>query len=205
MKPIIINKPVEMLKVTIVTPIYLIDEVTAILQEAGVLHVEKRGEGLREYIDELTRAKKLLEKIDSILSDMKGLAVDVSITQLELSAITLNDIEKDVDKVLSEIKIIRDLVNSKRSFIEKAMHILTPLKALPGSIKVKHLNYYGKHVAVVTLFGKSSIVNELLAGEEIALMNHSVVDELSVAVVVAKPKQVDLLIKKAQEKGVYVL
>ncbi|MEM4564306.1 MAG: V-type ATPase 116kDa subunit family protein [Desulfurococcaceae archaeon] len=205
MKPIIINKPVEMLKVTIVTPIYLIDEVTAILQEAGVLHVEKRGEGLREYIDELTRAKKLLEKIDSILSDIKGLAVDVSITQLELSAITLNDIEKDVDKVLSEIKIIRDLVNSKRSFIEKAMHILTPLKALPGSIKVKHLNYYGKHVAVVTLFGKSSIVNELLAGEEIALMNHSVVDELSVAVVVAKPKQVDLLIKKAQEKGVYVL
>ncbi|MEM1533067.1 MAG: V-type ATPase 116kDa subunit family protein, partial [Desulfurococcaceae archaeon] len=205
MKPIIINKPVEMLKVTIVTPIYLIDEVTAILQEAGVLHVEKRGEGLREYIDELTRAKKLLEKIDSILSDIKGLAVDVSITQLELSAITLDDIEKDVDKVLSEIKIIRDLVNSKRSFIEKAMHILTPLKALPGSIKVKHLNYYGKHVAVVTLFGKSSIVNELLAGEEIALMNHSVVDELSVAVVVAKPKQVDLLIKKAQEKGVYVL
>lgn len=205
MKPVIVNKPVEMLKVTIVTPIYLIDEVTAILQEAGVLHVEKRGEGIREYVDELTRAKKLLEKIDFILSDIKGLAVDVSITQLELSAITLDDIEKDVDKVLNEIKIIKDLVNSKRAFIEKAMHILTPIKALPGSIKVKHLNYYGKHIAIVTLFGKTSIVNELLAEEEVTLMNHSIIDELSVAVIVVKPKQADLLIKKAQERGAYVL
>ncbi|MCS7128235.1 MAG: hypothetical protein N3E36_03545 [Sulfolobales archaeon] len=205
MKPVIVNKPVEMLKVTIVTPIHLIDKVTAILQEAGVLHVEKRGEGVREYIDELARARKLLEKIDSILSNVKGLVVDVSITQLELSTITLDDVEKDVDKVLSEVKIIEDLINRRRAFIEKAMHILTPLKALSGSIKVKYLNYYGKHVATVTLFGKASIVNELLAEEEVTLMNHSVIDELSVVVLVTKPKQADLLIKKAQERGAHVL
>ncbi len=205
MKPIVVNKPVEMLKITIVTPVHLIDEVTAILQEAGVLHVEKGGGGVRKYIDELTRAKKLLEKIDSVLSNAKGLAVDVSITQLELSTITLDDIERDVGKVLSEIKIVEGLINERRVFIEKATHILTPLKALPGSIKVKHLNYYGKHVATVTLFGKASIVNELLAEEEVTLMNRNVVDELSVAILVTKPKQADLLIKKAQERGAHVL
>ncbi len=205
MKPIIVNKPVEMLKVTIVAPIHLIDEITSILQEAGVLHVERRGEGVREYVDELTRAKKLLEKIDAILSNAKGLAVDVSITQLELRTITLEDIERDVDKVLSEVKTIEDLVNRKRAFIERATHVLTPLKALPGGMRVKHLDYYGKHLATITLFGKASVVNELLASEEVTLMNHSTVDELSVAVLITKPKQADLLIKKAREMGAHVL
>lgn len=158
----LLNRPVEMSYVKLVVPKASIDRVVSVLQEAGAMHVEVLSERIEEYVDKYNRMNKLIDKISSLLSSVHGTAVEVKVTRQEVESLDLEFMERDVDRLYSEIS----LLNGERRALEEDLKYLTfareVLSSVPPSYSLKSLNYRGKTLCSLTVFGRLESYEQLL-------------------------------------------
>ncbi len=162
MPAIIVNKPVPMLKVDIIVPKWYIDKTINLLQEVGVIHITKHGKGIEDYILQYNRAKKILTIINTMFEKARGRVLKVSITKLELEEITLDKIEEDVARLKIELDGLEDKIKSLEDDKKLLTDIVNVLSRLPSDISVSNLEYSGKYLFGITVYGKRENVSRFL-------------------------------------------
>ncbi|MEM1825832.1 MAG: V-type ATPase 116kDa subunit family protein [Desulfurococcaceae archaeon] len=158
----ILNKPVEMNHVTILVPRSISDKVVQILHDIGVFHIETIGKEIEEYVEKYNRLVKLLDRINSLLNNIHGIVVDVDVTRYELESIDLDLIEKDVEKIYSEINVY----SSEKRILEENINTLMMIKNIlihiPRDYTLKTLVYRGKTLSTITIIGRIDSFKQLL-------------------------------------------
>ncbi|RLG81301.1 MAG: ATPase [Thermoprotei archaeon] len=161
MPAVIVNKPVEMLYVTLLLPRSKVDEALNILHEAGAVHVEKLGERVEEYLRLYERMNKLYEKVLSLLNMARGVNVDVKLTRQEME-MDLEYIEKDVDKVYSEVEALSNRKKELEEQLRKLKDVEEALSMLPGEFRIRDMRFRGKYLSSLTLRGRTESIEQLL-------------------------------------------
>lgn len=162
MPAIIVNRPVPMLKVDIIIPKWYIDKTINLLQEVGVIHITKQGKGIEDYLSQYNRAKKILAIINTMLEKAKGRVLKVSITKLELEEITLDKIEEDINGLKIELDGLEDRIKSLEEDKRLLTDTISILSHLPPDISVSNLEYSGKYLFGLTVYGKRETVSKFL-------------------------------------------
>ncbi len=153
MPPIIVNKPVKMFKAKIIVPKWYVDKTIALLQRKGVLHIEKAGEGLREYKKLFEKVEDTISKINKILESAKGKVVDVSLTLSELESLSLEEIGKEVNNLYMRLQELLRNISEEEKKLEKIKSLYNILGFFEPSVPLDNIFYRGKYFIVVTIYG----------------------------------------------------
>ncbi len=153
MPPIIVNKPVKMFKAKIIVPKWYVDKTIALLQRKGVLHIEKAGEGLREYKKLFEKVEDTISKINKILESAKGKVVDVSLTLSELESLSLEEISKEVNNLYMRLQELLRNISEEEKKLEKIKNLYNVLGFFELSVPLDNIFYRGKYFIVVTIYG----------------------------------------------------
>ena len=164
MFPIILNKPVRMLKAEIVVPKINLRDAIRILQSAGVIQVTKASEKEAEkYLEEYEKARHTLEIIDSILSRRRGKVYLVNITPMDIEDLSISKISEDVNKIYTEIQVLEDNLRAELTRLDEATEYLRILSLLPSDYLVGNLQYEGQHYVSSTYYGRTEAVEQFIA------------------------------------------
>lgn len=162
MPAIIVNRPVPMLKVDIIIPKWYVEKATNLLHKAGVVHVTKQGKGIRDYLSQYNRAKRILTIINTIFEKAKGRILRVSVTRLELEEITLDKIEDEINKLKIELDGLEDKIKSLEEDRKLITDTISILSYLPHNVYVQNLEYSGKYLFGLTVYGKRESILKFL-------------------------------------------
>lgn len=198
----ILNKPVEMNHITLLVPRSIANKVIDIVHNTGAIHIEAVGKEIEEYITKYNRATKLLDKINSLLSSIHGVVVDIDITRYELETIDLDYIEKDVDKIYSEISIL----DSEKRVLEERIRILNILRNIlvniPSNYVLKNLVYRGRTLSTLTIQGRIDSFNQLLTSYPNIHVVYSKEFEQNIVCIIVYPSNIhDELINRTKNLG----
>ncbi len=205
MPPIILNKPVEMLKASIVVPKTYVDKLFSILHEEGALHITKVGKGVDEYIEKMKRLQDVLNKINYLLSFKPGAVLDISLTAYELRQITIEDIREDVDKIYVDVKSLESSIEKRSTELNNLANIHSITKYLPGDYRVKYILYRGKHLSIITIYGKSDNVQNFITENKIPVIYNTITDEIAIAIIVIESSKFDNILRKISLSGLKYL
>ncbi len=205
MPPILLNRPLEMLKVSIVTPSSFVDRLFEILHEEGVVHITKVGKETEEYISRLHKIEELKEKISYIVSFKRGAIVNVELTVYELQQLTLDKIEDDINALYNRVHSLEELLKS----YEKEYSMLAELKRILGllspSYEIRYLIYRGKYLGVLTIVGKPEQVSNFIRENKLSIINMGVSSELTVATIIIPIDHYNDIMRKAQISGINIV
>jgi len=206
MPPILVNKPVEMVHVKILVPRSDADRVVNVLRESGVIHVEELGEKVKDYIDLYDKVVKLMNMINNLLSNVHGLSIDVGVTVQELEAIDIDYIEKDLEKLYSEIESYA----SKKKMLEEEVRELRDLHSvladLPNDLVVKNLCFRGKYVSSMVVKGRLDVFNAIVEEfKGVETIYRKIVEQNITAFIILPSTIYDQLVEKLRLQGFNVL
>jgi len=205
MPPILLNKPVEMVKASILVPKTYVDKLFSILHEEGVLHITKLGKGIEEYIDRLQKIKDISNKINYILSFKTGAVLDVSLTLYELRQISIDSIEKDVNKIYLEVKSLKDNIEKYENELSKLTNIYDVTKHLPNDFETKYVFYKGKYLSIITAYGKSDNVKGFILENKITTLYSKLIEERAIAIMIIEISKLEDLLRKLSLSGLKYL
>ena len=205
MPPILLNKPVEMVKASILVPKTYVDRLFSILHEEGVLHITKLGKGIEEYIDRLQKIKDISNKINYILSFKTGAVLDVSLTLYELRQISIDSIEKDVNKIYLEVKSLKDNIEKYENELSKLTNIYDVTKHLPNDFETKYVFYKGKYLSIITAYGKSDNVKGFILENKITTLYSKLIEERAIAIMIIEISKLEDLLRKLSLSGLKYL
>ena len=205
MPPILLNKPVEMVKASILVPKTYVDRLFSILHEEGVLHITKLGKGIEEYIDRLQKIKDINNKINYILSFKTGAVLDVSLTLYELRQISMDSIEKDVNKIYLEVKSLEDNIEKYENELSKLTNIYDVTKHLPNDFETKYIFYEGKYLSIITVYGKSDNVKGFILENKITTLYSKLIEERAIAIMIIEISKLEDLLRKLSLSGLKYL
>ncbi len=205
MPPILLNKPVEMVKASILVPKTYVDKLFSILHEEGVLHITKLGKGIEEYIDRLQKIKDISNKINYILSFKTGAVLDVSLTLYELRQISIDSIEKDVNKIYLEVKSLKDNIEKYENELSKLTNIYDVTKHLPNDFETKYVFYKGKYLSIITAYGKSDNVNGFILENKITTLYSKLIEERAIVIMIIEISKLEDLLRKLSLSGLKYL
>ncbi len=153
MPPIIVNKPVKMLKAKIIIPKWYMDKTIELLQRKGVLHIEKAGEGLGEYKELFEKVEDTISKINKILESARGKTVDVSLTLSELESLSLDEISREVNNLYIKLQELLRNISEEEKKLEKIKSLYSILSFFEPNIPLDNIFYRGKYFIVITIYG----------------------------------------------------
>ncbi len=205
MPPILLNKPVEMVKASILVPKTYVDKLFSILHEEGVLHITKLGKGIEEYIDRLQKIKDISNKINYILSFKTGAVLDVSLTLYELRQISIDSIEKDVNKIYLEVKSLKDNIEKYENELSKLTNIYDVTKHLPNDFETKYVFYKGKYLSIITAYGKSDNVKGFILENKITTLYSKLIEERAIVIMIIEISKLEDLLRKLSLSGLKYL
>ncbi|RLG84722.1 MAG: ATPase [Thermoprotei archaeon] len=205
MPPVLLNKPVEMVKANILTPKTYVDKLLSILHEEGALHITKIGKGIEEYIVKLQKINDINNKIDYILSFKTGAVLDISLTLYELRQISMDIIEKDVNKIYLEVKGLEDNIEEYKNELSKLTNIYDVTKHLPQDFETKYIFYKGKYLSIITAYGKSDNIKEFVLENKITLLYSKFMEERAVAIMIIEVSKLKSLLRKLALSGLKYL
>lgn len=200
--PIIVNKPVEMYKINIIVPKYLVEKTTNILQGAGAIHIERAGEGIEEYIKQYERLSNILNKINYIMNQVSGVSFDVAITKLELETIDIDKIESDVNKMYSEVEGLLQKKSELENNLRELDEIKNILQFIPRNYLLKDICFNGKYVSSITIKGRIDGFEQLVKFfKNIYVIHKTQVEQNIIAVLVYPASFHKVLIEKLSILG----
>jgi len=205
MPPVLLNKPVEMVKASILVPKTYVDKLFSILHEEGALHITKLGKGIEEYIDRLQKIKDINNKINYILSFKTGAVLDVSLTLYELRQISMDSIEKDVNKIYLEVKSLEDNIEKYENELSKLTNIYDVTKHLPNDFETKYIFYEGKYLSIITVYGKSDNVKGFILENKITTLYSKLIEERAIAIMIIEISKLEDLLRKLSLSGLKYL
>ena len=205
MPPILLNKPVEMVKANILVPKTYVDKLFSILHEEGALHITKLGKGIEEYIDRLQKIKDINNKINYILSFKTGAVLDVSLTLYELRQISMDSIEKDVNKIYLDVKSLEDNIEKYENELSKLTNIYDVTKHLPNDFETKYIFYKGKYLSIITAYGKSDNVKGFILENKITTLYSKLIEERAIAIMIIEISKLEDLLRKLSLSGLKYL
>jgi len=205
MPPVLLNKPVEMVKASILVPKTYVDKLFSILHEEGALHITKLGKGIEEYIDRLQKIKDINNKINYILSFKTGAVLDVSLTLYELRQISMDSIEKDVNKIYLEVKSLEDNIEKYENELSKLTNIYDVTKHLPNDFETKYIFYKGKYLSIITAYGKSDNVKGFILENKITTLYSKLIEERAIAIMIIEISKLEDLLRKLSLSGLKYL
>ncbi len=152
--PIIVNRPVPMKYVDILVPIWNVENATRVMQESNVLHIVKKGEGVREYVKLYNKSSELVGLIRKILEEYaRGRVIDATLTKQELESMNIDEIYDEVKSLYRTISSITEEVSKIENEIRELSERIRILSLLEPSINIDRLYYIGKHLSVFTVYG----------------------------------------------------
>ncbi len=202
---IVLSKPVEMLKINIVTPKEYVEDIVSHLQQLGVIHITKTGEGMEYYRELFKKLQNIHEKIDSILSYLRGKTIDVELSLIELETLTIDTIEDDVNKVYMDIETKNEQIRVLEKKISETKAFLSILEKMPRHIKPEILNYDGKHVVSKTLIGRKDSFKHLFKEEYFIKYIETPINEEEAVVVITNKKYYNKLREATTTLGIRTL
>lgn len=205
MPPVLLNKPVEMVKASILVPKTYVDKLFSILHEEGALHITKLGKGIEEYIDRLQKIKDINNKINYILSFKTGAVLDVSLTLYELRQISMDSIEKDVNKIYLDVKSLEDNIEKYENELSKLTNIYDVTKHLPNDFETKYIFYKGKYLSIITAYGKSDNVKGFILENKITTLYSKLIEERAIAIMIIEISKLEDLLRKLSLSGLKYL
>ncbi|MEL9907969.1 MAG: V-type ATPase 116kDa subunit family protein [Desulfurococcus sp.] len=200
---LLLSKPSEMVKINVAFLQAYKEKVLRLLQEAGVIDIEpvEAEKIVREY----ERLQSLRERINSLIQKAKGLAINVSITGLELSSIELSRIEKDVASLQDEVALLESKLKHIREMLGSLKMLQAAITPLPDAMETTEIYYEGRHLSSILLTGKQETINELVEKPGLIKAAHSFkVNEEQVSIIVYVPSQnLNQLLSLASSMGIW--
>ncbi len=190
---VILSTPVEMYRVNIIVPRDYVGETVSTLQELGVMHIAKTGEGIEQYKNLYDRVRNALEKLNSLLSYAKGRVIDVEISLLELESLDIDKIIGDIDNLYTRINTWLNRIKSIEKKLDYTNGLVRILSAIPRETSIETLDYCGKHVVSKTVIGRREQLDQLYKREYIAGYLEGFIGEEVVAIVVTTTRHLDEL------------
>ncbi len=164
MLPIVLNKPVKMLKAEIIVPKNQLRDTIKLLQSIGVIQITKASEKeIEKYLKEYEEARHALEIIDSILSRKRGKVYLVNLTPMDIEDLSISKIYSDVNKIYTEIQVLEDNLRSELTRLDEVKEYLRILSLLPQDYLVNNLQYEGKHYIASTYYGRTESVEQFIS------------------------------------------
>ena len=206
MPPIIVNKPVEMLYVNIVVPRENIEYVTSVLHELGAVHVERLGERIEEYVKRYEKANELIEKIRSLLSNVRGISVDVELTRQELEAIDLDYMEKDVGELYNVVEALLDKQRDLEERLRVVREAIGTLSLIPSNFRLGDLYFRGRIISSLTVKGRLDALKQFLNQfkERINLMYYAEYEQTGLAILVCYTRELEDLLERVKSLGLTI-
>ena len=205
MPPVLLNKPVEMAKASILIPKTYVDKLFSVLHEEGALHITRLGKGIEEYIEKLQKIKDISNKIDYILSFKTGAVLDVSLTLYELRQISIDSIEKDVNKIYLEVKSLEDNIDKYENELSRLTNIYDVTKHLPKDFETKYVFYKGKYLSIITAYGKHDNVKEFVSENKISTLYSKLIEERIIAILIVETSKLEDILRKLSLSGLKYL
>ncbi len=164
MIPIILNKPVKMLKAEIIVPKNQLRDTIRLLQSTGVIQITKASEKeIEKYLKEYEEARHALEIIDSLLSRKRGKVYLVNLTPMDIEDLSISKISSDVNKIYTEIQVLEDNLRSELTRLDEVKEYIRILSFLPQDYLVDNLQYEGKHYIASTYYGRTESVEQFIS------------------------------------------
>ncbi|MET1159931.1 MAG: V-type ATPase 116kDa subunit family protein [Thermoprotei archaeon] len=206
MPPVIVNKPVEMVYINIITPRSEVDRVVNVLHEFGAIHVERLGEKIEEYVRRYERINNLIDKINNLLSYTRGVSLEVNITRMELESIDLDTIEKDVMRLYSEVEGLIEKQRVLEERIRKLRELESLLIDLPREVRLYELAYKGNLLRSITIRGRTDAYKHLMSDlrDKVLVMYAKTVEQTTTAILVCLTRFYSEVLDKAKASGFYV-
>ncbi|WP_276814943.1 V-type ATP synthase subunit I [Desulfurococcus amylolyticus] len=200
---LLLSKPSEMVKINAAFLQADKEKALRLLQEAGVIDIEpvEAEKIVREY----ERLQSLRERINSLIQKAKGLAINVSITGLELSSIEISRIEKDVASLQDEVALLEGKLKHVRETLDSLKMLQTAINPLPDTMETTEIYYEGRHLSSILLTGKRETINELVEKPGLIKAAHSFkIDEEQVSIIVYVSSQdLNQLLSLASSMGIW--
>ncbi len=204
--PIIVNVPVRMKYFSLVVPKEQLEDTIKVLQSLGAIHIVKSGKGLEEYVKLYEKLNNLKNKIESILSNISGVAIDVKLTRMELETITIEQMEKDINEIYNRVEGFI----SKRVELENRVKELTDLHNifthLPRNLLLKDTCYRGKYFSIIILHGRADSFKQFVKSVRNTYILYSMFyEQYTVSIIMYRNDLEKNIYDKASSFGLFII
>ncbi|MCD6487697.1 MAG: ATPase [Desulfurococcales archaeon] len=181
--PILLNKPVEMLKTSIVTSTYFTDQLLTQLQLLGAIHVIEKKEKVRKYLEIIDKIRRLKDMINYIKGYGRGRILDLKITANEIIDLDIEYIEKDVISIYNKVKSFEKNINGLNKKISGLKRIYSILSHIPSSYPLKIIEFEGKYVVSKLALGSVEAINNLAKIKDLIIVYKATTEEGIVVII----------------------
>ncbi|MEZ0393428.1 MAG: V-type ATPase 116kDa subunit family protein [Desulfurococcaceae archaeon] len=156
---ILLNRPEEMVEITVAFLKEDKERAIEVLQRAGVVDLEHVEPG--EVLSRYAKLGELHSKISSLISRAKGKALRAELTAYEMEALSLERIEAEVEGLQARLERLERSAAEARSRASRLLAAIEALSALPGELGAEYAFFRGQRVSAVAVSGKREDVEKL--------------------------------------------